>query len=274
MPISDVPQGTTSTIVNTTNWNAIVNAINAIIDVIGSSGVVCLLADGSIPLTANWDIGDTIHLVTDTVMARDAAGLELFEDGGKGLFVVDSTGFVGAGTVTPYGVFEARKDLALAGDGANVTRIIANNANATGICAFALYCGANEQGRLQYNNTSPNIFFTTITAIPVYLGTQDIVRLAIKSSGEVGINTITQSAKLASNGGVHVGGDSDPGDNNLLVDGNAEIDGALNHDGTTVGFYGTAPTTKPAVTGAKVHAVETSILAALVALGLVTDSTT
>jgi hypothetical protein len=35
----------------------------------------------------------------------------------------------------------------------------------------------------------------------------------------VGIDTPTPAAKLAINGGVHVGGDSDPGDNNLLVDG-------------------------------------------------------
>jgi hypothetical protein len=47
--------------------------------------------------------------------------------------------------------------------------------------------------------------------------------------------------------------------------GDAELDGALNHDGTTVGFYGTAPTTKQtgvAVTAEAIHA-------ALVALGLI-----
>lgn len=45
-----------------------------------------------------------------------------------------------------------------------------------------------------------------------------------------------------------------------------EINGALNHDGTTVGFYGTAPIaqqTGVAVSAAGVHA-------ALVALGLIT----
>ncbi len=36
----------------------------------------------------------------------------------------------------------------------------------------------------------------------------------------VGIGTTTPGAKLAVNGGLHVGGDSDPGDNNLEVDGN------------------------------------------------------
>jgi hypothetical protein len=42
-------------------------------------------------------------------------------------------------------------------------------------------------------------------------------------SGNVGIGTTAQAAKLAINGGLHVGGDTDPGDNNLLVDGNIGI---------------------------------------------------
>ena len=41
--------------------------------------------------------------------------------------------------------------------------------------------------------------------------------------GNVGIGTTTPSAKLAINGGLHVGGDSDPGDNNLTVDGNITL---------------------------------------------------
>ncbi len=45
--------------------------------------------------------------------------------------------------------------------------------------------------------------------------------------GNVGIGSSTPSAKLSLNGGLHVGGDSDPGDNNLLVDGTADIDGNL-----------------------------------------------
>jgi hypothetical protein len=43
-------------------------------------------------------------------------------------------------------------------------------------------------------------------------------------NGNVGIGTITPSAKLAINGGLHVGGDSDPGDNNLTVDGTTTTD--------------------------------------------------
>ena len=49
----------------------------------------------------------------------------------------------------------------------------------------------------------------------------------------VGIGTTGALAKLAVNGGVHVGGDSDPGDNNLLVDGTAAITGAFGCNGAT-----------------------------------------
>ena len=41
----------------------------------------------------------------------------------------------------------------------------------------------------------------------------------------VGISTASPAAKLAVNGGLHVGGDSDPDDNNLLVDGTCHIVG-------------------------------------------------
>ncbi len=52
----------------------------------------------------------------------------------------------------------------------------------------------------------------------------------------------------------------------VIITNELEIDGALNHDGSTVGFYGTAPTTLQtgvAVTAAGIHA-------ALVTLGLIT----
>jgi hypothetical protein len=53
------------------------------------------------------------------------------------------------------------------------------------------------------------------------------------------------------------------------------IAGALNHDGSTAGFYGTAPITKPAVTGSRGgNAALASLLTALANLGLITDSTT
>jgi hypothetical protein len=57
--------------------------------------------------------------------------------------------------------------------------------------------------------------------------------LTILNGGNVGIGTTAPSSKLAINGGLHVGGDSDAGDNNLLVDGTATITGAFGCNGKT-----------------------------------------
>lgn len=56
-----VPQGTNSTVVGTTNWNVLVDRINASID-----------KDGTIPLTANWDVG--AFTITVTQLISDIAG--------------------------------------------------------------------------------------------------------------------------------------------------------------------------------------------------------
>jgi hypothetical protein len=50
---------------------------------------------------------------------------------------------------------------------------------------------------------------------------------------------------------------------NISTAGSVEIDGALNHDGTTVGFYGAAPISQPAAnpdtSGATLGALETEV---------------
>ncbi len=62
--------------------------------------------------------------------------------------------------------------------------------------------------------------------------TDVIEMLAFDSStGGVGIGFITSSAKLAINGGLHVGGDSDPGDNNALIDGTLQVTGNVINTG-------------------------------------------
>lgn len=53
-----------------------------------------------------------------------------------------------------------------------------------------------------------------------------------------------------------------------------EIDGNLNHDGSGVGFYGTAPVAKPTVSGSRGgNAALESLLTALASQGLITNST-
>lgn len=58
--------------------------------------------DGTVALTADWDIGDGRMIQADKIRARDGAGLALYEDGGEGIFVADGGG-VCVGTETASG---------------------------------------------------------------------------------------------------------------------------------------------------------------------------
>lgn len=62
---------------------------------------------------------------------------------------------------------------------------------------------------------------------------------------------------------------------NVKIYNSLEIDADLNHDGSNIGVFGTAPTTKQTVSGAKGgNAALGSLLTALAAYGLITNSTT
>lgn len=104
-------------------------------------------------------------------------------------------------------------------------------------------------------------------------------RMRIGHTGCVGINTAGAAAKLAINGGLHVGGDSDPGDNNLLVDGTGTITGAFGCNSKTaqtayasggaLAAYGTGSYgLDSAANMSALHALVVNIRAALVANGI------
>jgi len=76
----------------------------------GASGVTDspLTTDGT-----NVTVADGGKLITDEVRAYDAAGLKLYEDGGAGIFVQDSTGNVGIGTNSPVTTLDVNGSFAL-----------------------------------------------------------------------------------------------------------------------------------------------------------------
>lgn len=62
---------------------------------------------------------------------------------------------------------------------------------------------------------------------------------------------------------------------NGLINGGVEIDGSIDHDGSAVGFFGTAPAAKPTIAGSRgANVALASLINGLVSLGLITDSTT
>ena len=66
--------------------------------------------DGTVALSADWDIGDGRKIEADQVAARDAAGLKLTDDGGNGAFVEDG-GHVGFLTTEPTAAADINSDI-------------------------------------------------------------------------------------------------------------------------------------------------------------------
>jgi hypothetical protein len=100
--------------------------------------------------------------------------------------------------------------------------------------------GASGTGWLQINDTTnavislnnssdtyPGNWYLQAYASTVRLGYAGTTGLVIDHSNNVGIGTVNPLAKLVVNGGLHVGGDSDPGNDNLLVDGTGQFSGTL-----------------------------------------------
>lgn len=68
----------------------------------GGAIVGYIKADGSVVLTAEWDIGEDMAIRAERIEARDAEGLRLEDDGGVlGMFIQDATGYVGILNATP-----------------------------------------------------------------------------------------------------------------------------------------------------------------------------
>jgi hypothetical protein len=182
-------------------------------------------------LTSDWDIGDGRMIQADKIRARDGDGLALYEDGGTGIFVEDG-GNVGIGTASPTDKIEIsfnNSDGSLSGlrlintstsTSSSYTGFDVNAQNATVRGGFTV---CPESASVL---SGGGVIFRTVTNHAMGFVTNNATstpRIFIKPTGEVGINSKTPSAKLAINGGLHVGGDSDPGDNNLAVDGNVGI---------------------------------------------------
>jgi hypothetical protein len=122
--------------------------------------------------------------------------------------ITESAGKIGINTSTPINVLEVRKDQAFAGTPASMTQAVVRNDNPTGFSTFALWGTAQERGRWQFNAASPNIFMTSMGAIPLHFGTDDTIRLSISgTTGNIGIGTSpTAGDRLAVAGNLRLSG--------------------------------------------------------------------
>lgn len=134
-----------------------------------------LKQDGSRILTADWDIGDGRMIQADKIRARDGAGLALYEDGGKGIFVKDG-GSVGIGTSGPAA------EVHISGAGHPEVRISSSDSEGGQV----VFMGPTYWWVLR--NISEDIMF--------YNGTN---RLFIKGNGNIGVGTSSPANPLAVN---------------------------------------------------------------------------
>lgn len=112
-------------------------------------------------------------------------------------------------------------------------------------------------GAIVFNNGQDGVSDFTV------LGDTDANLLFVDVSADaviVGASATADSAKF------YVGG-------KMSTSGEVEINGDLNHDGSNVGFYATAPAAKQTVSGSRGgNAALASLLTALATIGLITDS--
>ncbi len=123
----------------------------------------------------------------------------------------------GGGAINVSGGVVSMSQIKITGGAPGVNKVLTSDA--TGLATWAAMSSS------QWTTTGSNIYYNT---------------------GNVGIGTTAPLAKLAINGGLHVGGDSDPGDNNASIDGTLTVTGIANICNLVAYTSGSGSTSCPA----------------------------
>ncbi len=191
-------------------------------------------ADGtariSLPDNGNLTLKDAGG--TNRISITDGGALQLYKEDGTAALTVDSAGNI-----------HISGDLSVSGtiSGSIIGRLDTSVVNATQQKLQAIKAQVNEcfgysvsidgdralVGAHGENTEGPNTGSAYIFRREGSTWVHEYQLQGVIKEGKVGIGTASPAAKLAVNGGVHIGGNSDPGDDNLEVDGNAVIEGNL-----------------------------------------------
>jgi len=197
--------------------------------------------DGSVPLTANWDIGNTRAILADTIRARDGDGLNLQDDGGNGIFVEDG-GQIGIGTSSPVRL------LHIGGGGQSPTNSMEGiyvNPNFTTAQITAENSSGVEGGMNPHSDS--NFYLGTWSNHPLQLTTNNVAKVTVLADGKVGIG---QSAPART---LHVGGGAQSPTNSMdgiyvnpnattaqvTVENSNSVEGGMNPHSDNVFYLGT-----------------------------------
>ena len=156
-----------------------------------------LLASGSRALSGDWDIGAGRKISAEAIYARSNAGLKLFEDGGTGIFVQDSTGNVGIGTTSPGAKLSIEGDADNNNGMLKIQHASSGTGDNVGLSLWTRASGAsvnsrNWQFQTNYNNYGDFNILRSTTAT----GNPSTNVLTIDKSGNIGIGTTGPTQKL------------------------------------------------------------------------------
>jgi len=140
---------------------------------------------------------------TDTVALGHTSGGDAFLDikGSGGLtirtdgtdrVVLEESGNLGIGTAEPRAALDVRG---------------------------AVFAGVDDVNYLETGHGGSNGYINVVGTGSLQLRHGGTNHVTLTSQGKLGIGTDSPGAVLSVNGGVHIGGTSDPGDNNLQIDG-------------------------------------------------------
>lgn len=199
-------------------------------DLDADTGTAETVADGDTVTIAGSTYIDTAVSATDTV----TVSLDL----SAGLTIPDDQYLkVGTDNDIYYGYDETTDDRAEWTDGTNLLMYLAD-VGTTGNFGVTGALAANTLG--VYSGTTATLFNATATTVNAFGAA---TTLNIGNAG--GTNTVLGTSnftRINTTGGVHVGGTSDPGTDNLIVDGTSTLTGAVT-TGSTLQVNGATSTT-------------------------------
>jgi hypothetical protein len=147
------------------------------------------------------------------------------------MFVDDGTHRLGVGKMAPTERLDLRGNSNIAFDAyaflgqlfSSFGLVLGVNAKADTVANVGnqVVVAQNDNNGYQFIRLAPitGISFHGTRGAVVAGSVADAEQMRLTPAGSLGLGTRTPAAKLAVNGGVHIGGDSDPGDKNLVVEG-------------------------------------------------------
>jgi hypothetical protein len=166
-----------------------------------------LLADGTRPLTGEWDIGEDMSVKGERIEARDVEGLRIEDDGGNlGIFVEDG-GFVGVGTAAP----DAR--LHVGGSTGEILRL--DDSSATGSPFLSFYQSTTRRSYIVHADTNDDFAFVSeFGTLSFWTGTAgtEVLRARFATDGhltlEDGLRVQVDEVRARDSGGLLLRDDS------------------------------------------------------------------